>query len=77
MNNYPKMLYKGTSIYSDSDALRDDLQAGRLKTHIVADENEEVVQRENGFVDLADLMRKQETKKETLHVPLKTRSGNA
>ena len=75
--NYPKMLYKGPTLYTESDAIRDDLQAHRLKTHIVTNENEEAVQRENGFVDLVDLMRKQEPKKETLHMPLKAKLGNA
>jgi hypothetical protein len=54
--NYPKMLYKGEQKYSDNDQLRDDLLSKALLTIIVSDEDQESFRREQGWVDLPDLI---------------------
>lgn len=63
--NYPKMLYKSTNVaqYTDTATIGEDLAASRLKTYIVADEDQELTKREDGWVDLCDLMKKPEVKK--------------
>lgn len=66
--NYPKMLYKGKSGYTDTAAIGDDLARGNLKTHIVADEDQELICREEGWHDLAELMHKPESKRHTITV---------
>ena len=57
MNNYPKMLYLGRPVYTDSQQLNDDLASKTIKTLIVADEEQETMRREQGYVDLAALMK--------------------
>jgi hypothetical protein len=56
--NYPKMLYKGEPGYTDSAQMRDDLASRKIQTFIVQDEEQEAMRREQGWVDLADLMKK-------------------
>jgi hypothetical protein len=56
--NYPKMLYKGEPGYTDSAQIRDDLASRKIQTFIVQDEEQEAMRREQGWVDLADLMKK-------------------
>jgi len=60
--NYPKMLYKGEAKYTDNDQLRNDLFSKELKTIIVSDVEQEEMRREQGYVDLADLMYKPKQK---------------
>ena len=57
MNNYPKMLYLGRPVYTDSQQLNDDLASKTIKALIVADEDQEAMRREQGYVDLAALMK--------------------
>lgn len=59
---YPKMLYKGEPIYGDSDQIKEDLQSRKIKTVIVADEEQEAGKRDDGFVDLAALLAPPRTK---------------
>lgn len=54
--NYPKMLYLGEAKYTDNEQLRNDLFSKVLKTIIVADQAQEEMRREQGYVDLAALM---------------------
>lgn len=54
--NYPKMLYKGKGNYIDSAQIRDDLNNRTLVHTIVADEEQERIRREDGWVDLWSLM---------------------
>jgi hypothetical protein len=56
--NYPKMLYKGEPVYTDSHQIKDDLFSKKLQTIIVSDEVQESLRREHGYVDLFDLMYK-------------------
>ncbi len=60
--NYPKMLYKGEPKYTDNEQLRNDLFSKELKTIIVADPDQEEMRREQGYVDLSDLMYKPKPK---------------
>lgn len=62
MNSYPKMLYKGEATYTDSDQIKNDLFDKKLKTIIVINEESEVMRRDQGFVDLCDLMYKPKPK---------------
>lgn len=66
--NYPKMLYKGEAKYTDNDQLRNDLYSKELKTIIVTDHEQEEMRRDQGYVDLADLMYKQKPKTPTVEV---------
>lgn len=54
--NFPKMLYKGEPIYTDSDQIKQDLQTRKLATTIVPDEETEMMRREQGWTDLYKLM---------------------
>lgn len=54
--NYPKMLYKGEAVYTDSDQIKQDLQSRKLLTMIVPDEETEQMRRTQGWVDLFSLM---------------------
>lgn len=54
--NYPKMLYKGEPIYTDSEQIKLDLQSRKLVTMIVPDEETEMMRREQGWTDLHKLM---------------------
>ena len=56
MNEYPKMLYKGEAVYTDSDQIKEDLQSRRLLTHIVPDLETEQMRRGQGWTDLHKLM---------------------
>lgn len=53
---YPKMLYKGDQIYGDSDQIKEDLQSKKIKTVIVADEEQEAGKRDDGWVNLSELI---------------------
>lgn len=59
--NYPKMLYKGEPIYSDSEKMKDDLMSKKILTFIVANEIQEQEKRAEGYVSLPDLMQKRPT----------------
>jgi len=61
------MLYKGEAKYTDNDQLRNDLFTKELKTIIVADLEQEEMRREQGYVDLADLMYKPKAKVIHMH----------
>ena len=67
--NYPKMLYKGEAKYTDNEQLRNDLFSKELKTITVADIEQEDMRREQGFVDLIDLMYKPKSKQVVVEVP--------
>lgn len=58
--SYPRMLYKGEPYYTDSDQIKEDLFSKKLITIIVADEDQELMRREQGYVDLCDLMKPKE-----------------
>lgn len=57
MNNFPRMLYKGEPIYTDSAQLNGDLARKVIKTIIVINPEEEAVRRDEGYVDLFALMK--------------------
>lgn len=67
MSLYPKMLYKGEAIYTDSQQIKEDLSNKNLKTIIVSDEESESLRREQGYVDLSAVMKPKNTA--TLHLP--------
>lgn len=54
--DYPKMLYKGDPVYTDSEQIKQDLQTRRLLTMIVPDVETETMRREQGWTDLFKLM---------------------
>lgn len=54
--NYPKMLYHGDAKYTDNEQLRNDLFTKALKTIIVDGPEQEALRREQGYVDLSDLI---------------------
>lgn len=56
MNEYPKMLFKSARMYSDSAAVSQALTSKEIQTVIVVDDTSEIVQREDGFGELAALM---------------------
>ncbi len=59
--NYPKMLYKGDPIYTDSAQMKEDLTSKKIRTFIVSDEIQEQEKRNEGYVSLPDLMQKRPT----------------
>lgn len=59
---YPKMLYKGESKNYDNEQLRNDLLNKVLRTFIVANEDQEIEKREEGYVDLHELIPSPEEK---------------
>ncbi len=56
--NFPKMLYKSESVYTDSEQIKTDLTDKKLKTIIVTDQESEEMRRKQGYVDLHELMSK-------------------
>lgn len=60
--NYPKMLYRGEAKYTESHELKEDLTNKVIKTSIVLNSKEESIKREEGYVDLSDLLFKPKEK---------------
>lgn len=59
--NYPRMLYKGEPIYSDSAQMKMALESKMIHTVIVTDEIQEQEKKQQGYVSLPDLMAKRPT----------------
>jgi hypothetical protein len=72
--NYPKMLYKGEAVYTDSAQIRDDLASRKIQTIIVSDDEQEAMRREQGWLDLPALMKPADQKRTTLSL---NKSGHA